>query len=98
MKDGSLVPAEDGSERLPWVHWLPVKGWVKTWVQHQGPGYRRGMDYFVDYSARSFVPFGDSSTPGGGWQVTPNGKHAVKLESPCKLIVRELTLPSLGAQ
>jgi len=98
VKNGPRVSGEDSSERLPWAHWLPVKGWVKIWVQRLGPDYPRGMDYFVNYSNLYFVPFGDSWAPGGGWQVTPNGRHAVKLESPCRLTVRKLTLAAPSAR
>jgi hypothetical protein len=98
IKKEPRVSEGDSSDRLPWADWLPVKGWVKMWIRDPGTGYNRGMDYFVNYSNLSFVPFGVSSAPGAGWRVTPNGKHAVKLESRCKLIVRELTLAPPGAQ
>jgi len=98
LKDRSLALAEDPNERLPWVFWQPVQGWVKVWVQFQEQGYRRGMDYVVDYSGRSRVLLGKSDAPGAGWKLTPDGERAVKLEPPDKVIVRGLTLPLPDSQ
>lgn len=91
--DSSPPLAEDQKERLPWVFRQPFPGWLKVWVQFQEKGYRRGMDYVVDYSGRSRVLLGKSDAPGAGWKLTPDGKRAVKLEPPDKIVVRELTLP-----
>jgi hypothetical protein len=92
----SRVLAKETESRLPWAFWQPAKGWVRVWVQFQERGYRRGIDYLVDYSGRAFVPLGESGAPGGGWKITPDGKHAVKVEGPGELEVRELRLPSGG--
>ena len=97
-KDSSIVLAEEYKNRLPWIFRQPAKDWVRVWVLLQEQGYRRAIDYWVDYSGRTFVPVEDSPTPGGGWKITPDGKHAVKLESHDKLIVRELSLPNLSIQ
>lgn len=92
--DDSIVLAEEYKRQLPWIFWQPAEGWVRVWVQVQEQGYRRGIDYWVDYSGRMFVPAGDSSTPGHGWQITPDGKYVVKLEAHDKLTVRQLVLPT----
>lgn len=97
-KDSSIVLAEEYRNRLPWIFWQPAKGWVRVWVQLQEQGYRRATEYWVDYSGRSFVPVEEPSAPGGGWKMTPDGKHAVKLERHDKLIVRALLLPNPSIQ
>ncbi|MEW6533032.1 MAG: hypothetical protein AB1473_19535 [Thermodesulfobacteriota bacterium] len=94
VRDRSLVLMEDTTKRPPWIFRQPAQGWVRVWVQFQEKGYPRGMDYLVDYSARVFVAFAESSSPGDGWKLTPNGKRAVRLASPCKLVVRAVSLPS----
>jgi len=98
VKDGTHRLAEESSTRLPWVFWLPVKGWLRVWVQFVEPGYRRGMDFLVDYSGRTSAPLAESWAPGGSIFVTPDGKQVVKLESPEKLVIRELKLPGAGEQ
>ena len=96
--DDSIVLAEEYERQLPWIFWQPAEGWVRVWVQVQEQRYRRGIDYWVDYSGRMVVPAGDSSTPGHGWQITPDGKHEVNLERHDKLTVRRLVLPTLRIQ
>lgn len=94
-KEGLQVFAEGPGPKLPWIFRQPAAGWVRAWVQFQEPGYLRGKDYLVDYSGRLLVPVADSSAPGGGWKLTPDGKRAVKLEGAGNLLVREVTLPPL---
>ncbi len=94
VREGSHVLAEDSGERLPWVFRQPAKGWLKVWVQFQEKGYRQGMDYLVDYSGESVTALAESSAPGGGWKLTPDGIRAVKLESSGALVVRKVALPA----
>ncbi len=96
LREGSHVLAEDPSERLPWVFRQPAEGWLRIWVQFEKKGYRQGMDYLVDYSGGSVTALAESSAPGGGWRLTPDGNRAVKLEGSGELAVRNLTLPRVG--
>ena len=97
-RDGSHVLAEDRHERAPWVFWQPTRGWVRIWVQFQEQGYRRGMDYLVDHSGRTLVPLNDSSAPGGECWITPDGNRVVTRDRTNKLVVRQLTVPSLSIE
>jgi len=98
VREGTLVLPEDQTVRLPWISWQPAKGWVTSSVAFLDKGYPRAMDFLVDYSGRFFVTLNESSMPGGGWKITPDGKRAVMLTSPDRLIVRELSLPALDTQ
>ncbi|MFZ5867825.1 MAG: TolB family protein [Thermodesulfobacteriota bacterium] len=98
VREGTMVLSEDQRVRLPWIFWQPAKGWVSASVAFQEKGYVRGREYLVDYSGRFFVALDQSSASAGRWTVTRDGKRAVMLAHPDTLIVRELSLPSLGTQ
>lgn len=93
--EGTRVLAQDPSTWLPWVFRQPIEGWVRVWVQFDEGGYRRGIDFLVDDSGGSVRVLGESSAPGGGWKLTPDGTLAVKLEGPCELTVRNPNLPGI---
>jgi len=96
VREGAHVLAEDPSEWLPWVYRQPAEGWLKVWVPFQEERYRRGMDYLVDYAGGSVTALGESSAPGGGWRLTPDGTLAVMLQGSCELAVRRTPLPGPG--
>jgi hypothetical protein len=77
-------------EAPPWIYRQPAPGWVRIWVTG---GKGQSEQYAVDYQGKAYFTIGASSTPGGGWTLTPDAAGAVRLDDSAGIEVQEVKLP-----
>jgi hypothetical protein len=84
------------TQRLPWLSRQPAAGWVKVWVQLDAGGRPQGRDFAVNYEGTRYVPLGESHAPGGGWTITPDGRHVVVFAGAGVMTVQSIKLGADG--
>jgi len=103
LNDDIKLYRENG--RYPWLFQLPAAGWLRARINIDlggepiFPGSQVNLDavdFAVNYEATQYDKLWRSDSPGGGWTITPDGKHAAIFNRSTYLTIRKVELPPIS--